>query len=250
MNNPDLHKDRPSLQLLGKEFIIVVVVIFSALSFTLGYFVGKSGTDGKSGNPTQAAEIIPIPQKQETATPPQPQSESVAENKNTPPAEATAKEPAQALQKGPLVIIEAKKPEPVKAAPTAKEKPPLHPVGQQVAQPATEQLPKEPIKESIKEPGKKPEAKDSSVSENSTKPGPLYTVQIAAFKSASEARSFSKKHAKNGLKTYITTSTGKNKVKIYKVKSGEFRDKKDAEVMSLKLNKTGNLKTFVTLKSE
>lgn len=241
MNNPDFHKDRPSLQLLGKGFIIAVVVLFSALSFTLGYFVGKSGADRKSGSPSQAVDMVPIPQKQEATALPQPQA--VAENKNTPQAEVTAKEPAEARQKPPLVIVEAKKPEPLKAAPTAKEKP--------ILQPAAQQLPKEPIKESMKEPGKKPEAKDSSVSEDSRKSnGPVYTVQIAAFKSASEARSFSKKHAKKGLKTYITTTTGKNKIKIYKVKSGEFRDKKDAEVMSLKLNKTMKLKTFVTLKSE
>jgi len=239
MNNPDFHKDRSSFQLLGKEFMIVMVVIFSAMSFTLGYFVGKSGVDKKAENPSQAAEMIPIPQKQETAALPQPQNVSVAENKNTPQAEETPKEPVQSRQKEPVVIVEAKKPEPVNADRTAKEK--------TAAQPATQQLPKEPLKE----PGKKPEAKDSSASEDSRKlDEPVYTVQLAAFKSASEAKNFSKKHAKKGLKTYITTSTGKNKVKIYKVKSGEFRDRKSAEVMSLKLNKTEKLKTFVTLKSE
>jgi cell division septation protein DedD len=233
MNNPDFHKDRSSLQLLGKEFMIVVVVIFSALSFTLGYFVGKSG------NPPQAAEMVPIPQKQDTAAIPQPQNESVAENNDTSQAEETAKEPVEARKKEPVVIVEAKKPEPLKAVPPAKEK--------TAAQHATRQLPKEPIKEPLK----KSEAKDSSASVEGRKMDePLYTVQMAAFKSASEARSFSKKHAKNGLKTYITTSAGKNKVKIYKVRTGEFRDRKSAEVMSLKLNKTGKLKTFVTLKSE
>src|SRR4030067_1413981 len=199
MNNPDFNKDRSSLQLLGKEFIIVVVVIFSALSFTLGYFVGKSGIDRKSGNPSQAAEMIPIPQKQETAALPQPQDASVDENTDTPQAEETANGP-EARQKEPVVIVEAKKPEPVKAAQTAKGKPAL----QHLAQPATQQLPKE----SIKEPVKKSEAKNSSASEDSRKlDEPLYTVQMAAFKSASEAKSFSKKHSKKGLKTYITPST-------------------------------------------
>jgi cell division septation protein DedD len=245
MNNPDFHKDRPSLQLPGKEFMIVVVVIFSALSFTLGYFVGKIGIDGKSVAPSQAVEMATIPQNQETAVInqpaalAQPQSASIAENKNTPQAEEAAN--------GPVVFVETKKPEPVKAALPAKEKPPLHPVGQNVAQSATQELPKG----TLKEPLKKPETKDSSITEDSGKlNGSLYTVQMAAFKSASEARSFSKKHKKNGVKTYITTSTGKNKVKIYKVRSGEFKDKKDAEVMSLKLNKSRNLKTFVTLKNE
>ena len=243
MNNPDFHKERSSLQLLGKEFMMVVVVLFSALSFTLGYFVGKSGTDGKSGNPSQAAEMIPIPQKQETVALPQPQSESVSANTNIPQAEETARGPVETRQKEPVVIVETKKPEPVKADRTAKEKPAL----QNLAQPATQQLPKEPIKEPVET----SEPNDSSVAKGSRKlDEPIYTVQMAAFRSASEARSFIKKHAKKGLKTYITTSTGKNKVKIYKVKTGEFRDRKSAEVMSLKLNKTGKIKTFVTLKSE
>ena len=162
MNNPDFHKDRSSLQLLGKEFMIVVVVIFSALSFTLGYFVGKSGVDTKSVNPSQAAEMVPVPQKQETVALPQPQNTIVAENKTTPQSEVTAKEPVQA-QKEPLVIADR----------TAKEK--------TAAQPVT-QLPKEPAKDT----GKKSEAKNSAASEDSGKlDEPTYTVQMAAFKSAS-----------------------------------------------------------------
>ncbi len=239
-HNPDFHRDRASLQLLGKEFMIVVVVIFSALSFTLGYFVGKSG------NPSQPAEMIQIPQKQEPAALTQPQNASVAENKDSSQAEVTANEPLF-QQKEPVAIVEAKKPEPLKAVPPVKEKPPLPSVGQHVAQPVTQQLPKEPVKDTVA----KPEAKGSSASKDSRElDRPLYTVQMAAFKSTSEAKSFSNKHAKKGLKTYMTTSTGKNKVKIYKVKTGEFRDRKAAEVMSLKLNKTGKLKTFVTLKNE
>jgi len=235
MNNPDFHKERSSLQLLGKEFIIVLVVIFSALSFTLGYFVGKSGIDNKPGNPPQAAETMPVPQKQETAAVSQPQNVPATDIKNAPLAEGTAKGPVEAQPKEPIVIVEAKKPETVKGAQPAKEKTPDKPASQQTT----------------KETNKKPEDKDSSASEESRKSdGPTYTVQLAAFRSASEARSFSKKHAKKGLKTYITTSTARNKAKIYKVKSGEFRDRKAAEVMSLKLNKTEKLKTFVTLKSE
>jgi len=234
MNNPDFNKERASLQLLGKGFMIVVVVIFSALSFTLGYFVGKYE------NPSQAAELAPIPQKQETVALSQPQPAAVAENKDTQPAEATANGPAQALPKEPFVIDEAKKTEPLKASPPVKEK--------TAAQLVTQQLPKEPVKDTVK----KPETKAGPASEGSGEQldGPVYTVQMAAFKRASEAKSFSKKHAKKGLNTYITTSKDKKNVKIYKVKTGEFRDRKAAEVMSLKLNKTEKLKSFVTLKSD
>lgn len=205
MNNAHFHRNRSSLQLPGKEFIIAVVVIFSALSFTLGYFVGKSGTDRKPENLSQPAEITPAPQKQETETLPQPQAMPVTDN--TSQTEEIAKEHVQTQKKESFVVVEAKQPEPAKNLQPAKEK----------TQKSTE---------------------------------PVYAVQLGAFKSSSEAETIRKRYEKKGLKTYITTSTNTKKENIYKVKSGEFRDRKKAEVMSLKLNKTGKLKTFVTLKSE
>lgn len=39
--NHNMH-DRSSFYIVGKEFVIVFVVVFSAASFTLGYLVGKS----------------------------------------------------------------------------------------------------------------------------------------------------------------------------------------------------------------
>lgn len=247
MNNADFHRDRSSLQLLGKEFIIVVVVIFSALSFTLGYFVGKSSIDRKPENLSQPAEITPAPQKQVSETLPQPQSSPVAEN--TPRTEEAAKD-VQAQKKGPFVIVEAKQPGPAKSLHPAKEKIQAQTVSQQIPKvglPKVGALATEPPKEN----NQKPAAKESPVSQDSKQSDEsLYTVQIGAFKSSAEAETFRGKYAKKGLKTYITTSANTKKEKIYKVKSGEFKDRKKAEVLSLKLNKTEKLKTFVTLKNE
>lgn len=58
-------KEKSSLYILGKEFIIVVVVIFSALSFTLGYFVGKNARDEASVASVQRSDLTPLPGKQE-----------------------------------------------------------------------------------------------------------------------------------------------------------------------------------------
>ncbi|PKL49832.1 MAG: hypothetical protein CVV37_07455 [Nitrospira bacterium HGW-Nitrospira-1] len=195
MNNADfpIHRDRPSPQLFGKKFIIVVVVVFSALSFTLGYFVGKSNIEKKLENLPQAAEITPIPQKQEPVMPSPPQNIPVAEN--TSQNRETAKETAE--------------------------------------KPEVKEIPVSPQAASSKGQGE-----------------PVYAVQLGAFKSSTEAETFRKKHAEKGLKTYITTFTNKKKEKIYKVSTGEFKDRKKAEIMSLKLNKTGKLKTFVTLKNK
>jgi cell division septation protein DedD len=233
MSDADFHKNRPSLQLLGKEFIIVVVVIFSALSFTLGYFVGKSGTDGKTENLSHAQEIVPMPQRQEPTAPPQPQDTPVTGN--VPLNEEKAKEQVQPQQKETPVIVETKLSEPANSLQQVKDKP--------RPQAAPEQMSEGDHQTT--------DTKKNNASEDSKKPdGPVYTVQIGAFKSSGEAEACRKKQAKNKLKTYITIATNTKKEKIYKVRIGEFKDKKSAEVLALKLSKNEKLKTFVTLKNE
>lgn len=234
MNTTDFDRDRPSLELLGKGFIIVMVVVFSALSFTLGYFVGKSGIEKKPAeNLSQAAEMTPLRQKQEPE--PLPGQHIVPVGENTPRAEETVNENMQPQQKEPSVLVEAKQPVPLKSLQHVTEK--------TQGQLFSKQMPKENMQ--------KPVAQDSVVLQDGKKADePVYTLQIGAFKSSAEAESIKKKYVKKGLKPYITTSTNKKKEKIYKVKTGEFRDRKNAEILSLKLNKTEQLKTFVTLKNE
>ncbi len=56
------YRNRPSLHIPGKEFLIVIVVVFSSLSFTLGYFVGKSNKEVSPGPTLPIAETA-SPQK-------------------------------------------------------------------------------------------------------------------------------------------------------------------------------------------
>jgi cell division septation protein DedD len=71
-------------------------------------------------------------------------------------------------------------------------------------------------------------------------------VQLGALKNSAEARRLKNKYAKKGYSTYITIVSGKNKEKIYKVKAGKFNDRKDAELLVVKLKKSGDLHAFVT----
>jgi len=218
--------------MLGKEFMIVVVVVFSALSFTLGYFVGKSGTDGGTANLSRAQEIVPLPQKQEPAVLPLAQDIPVPENALL--DEEKDKEHLQPQRDEVPAVVETKEAGPAKSLQPGKEK--------TRAQAASKQVSEEAHQKAV--------VKKNSADRESKKPdGPVYTVQIGAFKSSGEAESCRKKLAKNKLKTYVITATNSKKEKIFKVRTGEFSDRKSAEVLALKLSKTEKLKTFVTIKN-
>jgi len=78
--------------------------------------------------------------------------------------------------------------------------------------------------------------------------GPVYTVQVGAFKSRKEADALKTNLEGKGMKARRQKVGQKDKV-LYKVMVGEFSEKKEAEVLALKLKKTEGLKTFVTVKN-
>lgn len=67
-------KDSSSLYIIGKEFVIVVVVVFSAASFTLGYLVGKSVQKGSGLVVLKTAEHITAKQDKGRSEPGLPES--------------------------------------------------------------------------------------------------------------------------------------------------------------------------------
>jgi cell division septation protein DedD len=110
MNENNL-KEKSSLYILGKEFIIVIVVVFSALSFTLGYFVGKSGDDNEPIVSPEMAKSIPMPEK---LTRPSIQSEKPDENpRDNIAATKQVQQYKQTEQQKPVIHEAAKTPESV-----------------------------------------------------------------------------------------------------------------------------------------
>ena len=211
--NEDEFAERPSGFMLGKEFIIVVVIIFSGLSFTLGYFVGKSNTP-KSEPALQAVESTGHSQKQEM----QPAPPSLAA--------APATEQTQAV----LPPIK----EPVSPIAAVPEKPAQQKIAEsQIAKPAPG------ISAQKVEPA-------AALESNSA----IYTVQIGAFKNPAEAKQLKAKFDKKGYKSFISEGKNRKSQKIFKVKTGAFKEKKEAEVLALKLKKTEGLQTYVTMKTE
>ncbi len=207
MNYNDLD-DKPSLFILGREFIIVIVVIFSGLSFTLGYFVGKMTKGEDTSVPSQTAEAPAAPQK--------PDALSVLPDSRQPDQPAAQSQETQ-ISTDPRVSTERKAADETIPAKTDEQKPAA--------------------------PGVSPAqgTKDKEI---------IYTVQLGAFKSSADAENFKTNFDKKGYKTYIMLSKNSKNEKIYKVRTGEFRNRKDADILSLKLKKNENLNTFVTFKNE
>lgn len=246
MNDSDF-EDKSTAYMIGKEFFIVIVVVFSALSFTLGYFVGKNSADKKTESGQQMSEVTPSTQKQEVP-PVKPEAheeitrdynqttektEDTKQQEQQPSPSAEKKDTVPAGEKGKKIdtpkadILKQPQPQQNKTAP-AKQK----------------NVTASPVSGETKTEGKHTE---------NIKPSPgeiIYTVQLGALKNAAEAENFKTKFDKKGYKTYITISTNRMNEKIYKIRAGEFKEKKDAEILSLKLKKTEGLNTFVTFKND
>lgn len=78
-----------------------------------------------------------------------------------------------------------------------------------------------------------------------------YTVQVEAFKNTSTADALKEKLNKKGYKASVISVKTIKKENLFKVIVGEFTNRKEAEVMSVKMKKTENLQhAFVTFKSE
>jgi cell division septation protein DedD len=227
---------RSGTLLAGKEFVIVMVVFFSSLSFTLGFFVGKKSAGG-SGD-----QAIPAVQPVAQSVVPQgvPPREMPPEKADAlPAAEITPAEPDGESRRVAL------------PSPPSSEQAVERAFGPEDGKPSPQnsrlnRMPKTPSRETAGV--KTPSA--VTAAPHPQRNSAAYAVQLGALKNEAEARRLKEKFARKGYKTYITVTGEKRKEKIYKVKAGEFRDRRDAELLALRLKKNERLHAFVTLRNE
>jgi len=94
-------------------------------------------------------------------------------------------------------------------------------------------------------------SRDAGRAEQEPKPTPekrLYTVQAGAFRNQRDADSLRLKLKKKGYAAYVRSdsSTG---ITLFKVRIGEFTDKKKAETLARELKKTQGLNAFASVKN-
>lgn len=76
----------------------------------------------------------------------------------------------------------------------------------------------------------------------------VYTVQAAAFKRQREAAALKRNLEAKGFTAFIKKETNPKGVTLFKVRTGEFENKKEAAAFALKLNKEFGLNSFAAMK--
>jgi len=220
-------KGKHKESMTGRKFIIVVVVLTSAMTFTLGYFVGKAEFKGKQPQPSEIES-----QSQAIAIHPQQEIGSALQEQPTQNAEQPVqnKEDAVQLTAGQNSLKDTS----IKTIAVQKENSP----------PSSSQTP-------LSKGGKGETVglsaiKDDGPVQNAT----VYTVQAGAFKNSKDAAVLKHKLENKGYKTYIKKFMEGKNTKIFKVRIGEFADREKADTLALKLKNTEGLNAFVTLKNE
>jgi cell division protein FtsN len=223
MKQNDFNK-KSSVFFIGKGVIILSIITISSLSFVLGFFVGKNyGPSAENHTPTVSLQDSAV------------QKEKAAEVTPALPIQTTV----QNQDTNQLVVYQDRKQsQEIQRAETVQNKDP-----QQNIQPKSTEKPK--IKQDDKEPEDNLEPNKSSKTSKARK----YTLQAGAFKNASEADALKSKLEKKGYKISVKATKSKGHEKLYKVLVGEFKTRKEAELLAVKMKKSEGLHPFVTFKT-
>jgi cell division protein FtsN len=219
---------KSSVFYIGKGIIISSLVITSLLSFVLGFFVGKSMRSPGTG---QASLVTPLADKEEEKRGTEMKEVLVQQPRQTPAVQTAEPQKTPAT----LGILVEKNP---REDPGIKKV--QHPRETEHDEESRQLVEYEKL-------SKDGESKNSHATHEPAKI--IYTVQIGAFRNASDADALKLKFVKKGYKSFIMASKRKDKI-LYKVMIGEFFRRKDAELLSVKIKKKEGLRTFVTLKRD
>lgn len=207
-------REKQSVFYIGKGVIILTIVVTSSLSFVLGFFVGKSTNPQKEPAPVE----IPL-------------ASVVQQDAGSDPAQAPVQVPSQ--------TPDLQTPAPL---------PPTIGEGQRTAE-AQKETDHNPPPKKMQEKAKVTGGNTSQEAHKTSKKV-RYTVQTGAFKNEAEADSMKEKLSKKGYKVFVVPTRGKQGTMLYKVMIGEFSNRKEAELLSVRIKKGEGIRAFVTLKTD
>jgi DedD protein len=230
MKQADL-KEKSSVFFIGKGIIVIVLTGIASLSFLLGFFVGKINRPAEINRPSpitdrgSAGYSNPVSTEQKTL--PQQAAPLQQAGKMQAPYDTGQRDAAKAIQ----TVSETQ------AAPQPQQ---------------SNELQKSRVNSQGKNQGSngsnaasETKKADETHMSNRTK---KYTVQVGAFRNASDADALRAKLGKKGYKTFLIELKAKNIEPLYKVTVGSFSTRNEAELLAAKMKTSEGLKTFVTLR--
>lgn len=254
--------DKSSILLLGRNTVIFGAIVIFVLSMGIGYFLGYKGSGFGKADKQDLEHGLPLP------TVPSPEDKKIIEPspgnapvlQDAPKPQATA--PA-AAEKKPSEPPSDKKDPKEQAEKRAAEKPAAAAKGKAdvIEPPKTAKddededvAPEKPAhaKQSASSKAKaaKQQAPANAGANTKAKKGAVagkaYTVQLGAFPGKEGALQLQSSLKGKGISTYLVSKTKNDP--YYRVRTGSFKNRKEAERGSKAIEKKTGLQNFVTLK--
>lgn len=238
-------QSRNSILLLNRSSVIGGAILLVLISLGLGYFIGfKTGHSGVADleqvtePPKKTIEekrVIETPPKTESQPAPLPPPSSVSVLENN---EKSAKTEDKKVEKE-HPPIEIKKDD-------TQDRSFNKQIGQQKAEKEDIPSDRKSINKVEEKPQKLPIETEKKPTKNTKTQGKFYTIQFGAFPSIQGAEELQKNLKAKGVSTYIVDK-GKDGL-YYRVRTGSFENKKEADKQVALLEKKTGLKGFVTIK--
>lgn len=228
----------------GKAALIVITVTAVSAGFALGYFVGRSVSSFEPSllKQSERSDLASVPAAPNSSLEPK---NEVSSSPQTSPPESTQASVSPSLHGATPLTADMKNeekmtPKSQKAALTEKK---IIPGSGEESIPSAGVSNQDKGAIGISDP--EVTAKNTlSQPTDSLNKKVVYTVQAAAFKQQKDAFSLRQTLEGKGYKVSVKKETNPKGVVLFKVRVGEFEQKKDASVFALKLKKTDGLNAF------
>jgi len=244
---------RMAALLPGKMVLMLITVTSATAGFSLGYFVGRSvhpSPEPSMLKQSTGSDLASVPAttnpsselKSEAPSSPMPQMHAL------PPEGTQASLPPSLGGATPLTadVRNEEKISPKSQKATMAEKKVIPGAGEQSALPTGISNPDKGTRNTL-DPQSTAKSRSTPYA-GSSHSKVVYTVQAAAFKHQKDADALRQTLEDKGYKVSIKKEPNPKGVVLFKVRVGEFGQKKDASVFALKLKKTDGLNAFAVVK--
>lgn len=229
-------------------FLVISFVCIATLIFALGFKIGRGW------QLTLSPSLADQDNKNKTADDSVQQPTTLMARSEADKARVEEKKPAEDLISFDVLSNTAKiKPEDIKLQITPEYAPP--PPVATPAKDSTSSKDKEKEKEKAREKEKAKEKEKESLAHANVSASPVmpiqlggdkkYTIQVSSFKDKAQAQTFEAKLKKKGFAAQITTVEIKDSGLWYRIRVGNYKDRKEAEKIAEQLRLQEKVPTFI-----